>query len=120
MGAAKILRSAKLLMILSIFYLLSADACKVSKVDAVDCFFGKADRNGDDRVSMKDLEYVAATALPWYLRWGFSALGGTSQIMKECDLNGDKQISSEEALEASAGCLSECDRRSKTVELLQC
>ena len=108
------------LILFSVLYLFAADACKVSKLDAADCLFSKGDYDHDNQIGRGDIDKLTAEVLPWYLRWTFKAFGGTSQIMKECDRNGDGLIDSEEALEVETGCLEECDRRVKIVELMKC
>lgn len=108
------------LILFSFLYLFAADACKVSKLDAADCLFSKGDYDHDNRIGNSDLEELTSEVLPWYLRLTFKAFGGTSQIMKECDQNGDGFIDSEEALEVETGCLEACDRRLKIFEIIKC
>ena len=108
------------LILFSFLYLFAADACKVSKLDAADCLFSKGDYDHDNKLSNRDLDTLTANVLPWYLRWTFTAFGGTSRIMKECDRNRDGFIDAYEALEIDKDCLENCDRREKIIDIMNC
>lgn len=109
-----------LLTLLLLVIVTNVSACPVSKIDAADCLFSKADRDHDNFISQQDIDVVTAEVLPWYLKFAWSAFGGSSKIMTECDQNKDKKISSEEIMDTTKDCIVPCDRRQKIIELLHC
>ena len=95
--------------------LVSTSAACASKEEASDCFF----RSQNGGMTKIDVSKAISTYLPWYLRWGFKAFGGTERIMADCDENGDGVITRAESI-TSTTCLDTCDKRDNVISYLNC
>lgn len=91
-----------------------------TKEKALQCFYDMADRNGDGRISEKELSHAIYSRLRWWEKAGFAIFGGTSRVMDDCDLNGDGYLTMEEALQMPDTCMDTCSKKKSTVNLFKC
>jgi|TARA_B110000967_G_C18855999_1_gene547258 hypothetical protein len=107
----------RLIFLSSLF--LSAAGCP-SREAALDCFYAKADKDHDGRITMYELNVSIDKYLPWYKRIPFKAFGGVGRIMTDCDANGDHFLTKEESEFTKDTCLESCFKRSATLDTFQC
>ena len=99
--------------------IVSAYSCP-SRESALECFYNKADRDHDGLISVSELEHAIDYYLPWYKRYPFKVFGGISQILKDCDANGDQFLSKGESILTEKTCLETCFKRSQTMSTFNC
>jgi len=87
--------------------------------DMIQCFYAKADKNGDGVVTKHELAKKVFSALAWYEKIPFNIFGGISRIMKDCDANQDGQLTVKESL-AMKHCMDSCFKRKHTKEKFHC
>ena len=91
-----------------------------TKEFALDCFYDRADANGDGRISRHELSTSIYSRLRWWEKAGFALFGGVQQIVNDCDDDGDGYLTKEEAYRMPRSCMETCYKRSTTVELFRC
>jgi hypothetical protein len=104
-------------MIFMIFLLAVARACP-SKQDAFNCIQRTLDTNNDNRVVPEELHKVY-NYLPWWKRVPFDLFGGTDQVIRDCDQNGDRVLTIEESLSMSH-CIESCFKVNNIYTVLGC
>lgn len=83
------------------------------------CFYDKADADGDNTVTRKELSNKVFSALSWYESVPFKVFGGISRIMADCDADRDGTLSVEESLNAN-NCMDTCFKRRHTKNKFKC
>lgn len=105
------------------FILVVALACAQAgcppREDMIQCFYEKADKNGDGIVTKHELSKKVFSALAWYEKIPFNIFGGIDRIMKDCDANRDGQLTVEESL-STKHCMDSCFKRRHTKEKFHC
>lgn len=91
-----------------------------SRESALDCFYKKADRNHDGRISFDELNNAIDQYLPWYKRIPFKTFGGVARIMADCDADGDQFLTKSESVLTKDSCLETCFKRSSTMYIFDC
>ena len=91
-----------------------------SREAALDCFYMKADRNQDGRISLQELTQAIDHYLPWYKRIPFKTFGGVGRVMSDCDANGDGFLTKSESVLTADRCLESCFKRSSTMVTFNC
>jgi len=98
---------------------VSALSCP-TREKALTCFYDKADLNGDGRISLHEMRRAIDHYLPWYERIPFKTFGGINKVLSDCDANGDRYLTKDEARQMKNTCLNSCFKRSHTVSTFGC
>jgi Ca2+-binding EF-hand superfamily protein len=99
--------------------LASAKASCPPREDMIQCFYEKADQNGDGIITKHELSKKVFSTLAWYEKVPFNLFGGIGRIMKDCDANQDGQLTVKESLNMQ-NCMDSCFKRRHTKQKFHC
>jgi len=87
--------------------------------EMIKCFYEKTDINNDGVVSRRELTKQVFSTLRWYEKIPFKIFGGIGQIMKDCDVNHNGELTVEESVGAKS-CMDTCFKRRNTQNKFNC